>query len=257
MSYVKNYNVGQTKLDLPYANYIHELPLLSFGDVQHTINLSLVFNQQRKAAGDNPFNIASGFKFNMQKRIVKSNGTPTHFEEADGRRVELTYTCGVYTFDDKTQRILRSTSTGYEIEYPDFSKETFNSDGYIAGVYSKYDSTTPFLVYGYGSGKLTTITYRGTKTITLGYNSSNKLSSITYANKTIDLEYGTDFVKVKHFCEVDYHLNSANNNLIVHSADAGASYSSTYSHKTTCTKTSSALTVKKEIGSKTVDTTFS
>ena len=44
MSYVKNYNVGQTKLDLPYANYIHELPLLSFGDVQHTINLSLVFN---------------------------------------------------------------------------------------------------------------------------------------------------------------------------------------------------------------------
>ena len=149
MYYVKNYNVGQTKLDLPYANYIHELPLLSFGDVQHTINLSLVFNYARKAAGDNSFNIASGFKLNMQKRIAKSNGEPVQFEEADGRLVELTYTCGVYTFDDKTQRILRSTSTGYEIEYPDFSKETFNSNGYITGVYSKYDQTTPFLTYGY------------------------------------------------------------------------------------------------------------
>ena len=254
MSYVKNYNVGQIKLDLPYANYIHELPLLSFGDVQHTINLSLVFNQQRKAAGDNSFNIASGFKLNMQKRIVKSNGTPTHFEEADGRHVELTHTCGVYTFDDKTQRILRSTSTGYEIEYPDFSKETFNSNGYITGVYSKYDSTTPFLVYGYGSGKLTTITYRGTKTVNLYYD-SNKLSSITYANKTINVTHGTDLVTVKHFSGVDYHLNSSGNNLIVHSADANASYSSTYSHRTTCTKTASALTVKKEIGSKTVDTT--
>ena len=255
MSYVKNYNVGQTKLDLPYANYIHELPLLSFGDVQHTINLSLVFNQQRKAAGDNSFNIASGFKLNMQKRIVKSNGEPVQFEEADGRHVELTYTCGVYTFDDKTQRILRSTSTGYEIEYPDFSKETFNSNGYITGVYSKYDQTTPFLTYGYTNGRLTSIVYRGTKTITLAYNSSNKLSSITYANKTINVTHGTDLVTVKHFSGVDYHLNSSGNNLIVHSADANASYSSTYSHRTTCTKTASTLTVKKEIGSKTVDTT--
>ena len=255
MSYVKNYNVGQTKLDLPYANYIHELPLLSFGDVQHTINLSLVFNYARKAAGDNSFHIANGFKLNMQKRIVKANGTPTHFEEANGRLVELTYTSGVYTFNDKTQRILRATSSGYEIEYPDFSKETFNSDGYIAGVYSKYNKTTPFLTYGYTNGRLTSIVYRGTKTITLEYDDSNKLDLIIYANRTISLTHGTDLVTVKHFSGVDYHLNSSGNNLIVHSANAGSSYSSTYSHRMTCTKTTSALTVKKEIGSKTVDTT--
>ena len=46
-TYVKKYGVGQIKLDLPYANYIHELPLLSFGDIQHTVNLSLVFNHAR------------------------------------------------------------------------------------------------------------------------------------------------------------------------------------------------------------------
>ena len=44
MSYVKSYDVGQIKLDLPRANHIHELSLLSFSDVQNTVNLSLVFN---------------------------------------------------------------------------------------------------------------------------------------------------------------------------------------------------------------------
>ena len=71
MSHVKKYDIGQIRLDLlktpglqdaPYMQYTHELPLLSFGDVQHSVNLSLVFNYERyrneKAAGENPFFIA-------------------------------------------------------------------------------------------------------------------------------------------------------------------------------------------------------
>ena len=42
MSYVKNYNVGSIRLDAPYTHFIYELPLLSFGDIQHNVNLSLV-----------------------------------------------------------------------------------------------------------------------------------------------------------------------------------------------------------------------
>ena len=52
-TYIKKYDVGQIKLDLPYANYIHELPLLSFGDIQHTVNLSLIFNSEKKKNEDN------------------------------------------------------------------------------------------------------------------------------------------------------------------------------------------------------------
>ena len=278
MSYVKNYNVGQTKLDLPYANYIHELPLLSFGDVQHTINLSIVFNYARKAAGDNPFNIASGFKLNMQKKLIIS-GDSISYQEESGKIINLTAFGDVYTFNDDSQRILRRTEmlvappiggggsiiggsitpgltvTQYEytVEYPDYSKEEYESGGYITGIYDKYG--TKFLSFTYSGTKLTDITYRNTKNIDLEYNSSNQLTSITYASKTINFVYGTNLVTVKHFSGVDYHFNTSGNNLVVHSANAGASYSTTYSHRTTCTKTASALAVKKEIGSKTVDNT--
>ena len=58
MSYVKNYDVGSIRLDAPRTDFIYELPLLSFGDVQHTIGLSLVFNS--RFANSNPFYIANG-----------------------------------------------------------------------------------------------------------------------------------------------------------------------------------------------------
>lgn len=266
MSYVKNYNVGQTKLDLPYANYIHELPLLSFGDVQHTINLSLVFNQQRKAAGDNSFNIASGFKLNMQKKL-RISGDSISYQEESGKLVNLTAFGDVYTFNDDSQRILRRTEQiiappiggggsitpdltvtlyDYTVEYPDYSKEEYNSSGYISGVYDKYG--TKFLSYTYDGSKLTAITYRGTKTISLTYNDSNKLSLITYAGHDIGVEVNGDTVKIEHFSGVDYHLNSSGNNLIVHSADKDESYSNEFSHRTTCEQTFNEITITKEVG---------
>lgn len=58
MSYVKNYDIGSIRLDSPYKHFIYELPLLSFGDAQYSINLSLVFQSK---LSENPFKIANGY----------------------------------------------------------------------------------------------------------------------------------------------------------------------------------------------------
>ena len=191
-TYVKKYDVGQIKLDLPYANYIHELPLLSFGDVQHTINLSLVFNYARKHDGDCSFYIAEGFKLNLQKRIGfdACAGTPLEFIESNGKCISLSKDGDIYTFRDESQRILRKIGSTYEVEYPDFSKEVYNNHGYITVAYDKYG--TEVLTYTYEDDRLTNISYRGSKDIVLGYNSSNQLVSITYAGCPINFNYNDD-----------------------------------------------------------------
>ena len=64
-NYVKKYDVGSIIIDMPRSDCIYELPLLAFGDVQHSVGLSLVFNS--RFASENPFYISSGFKFNIFK----------------------------------------------------------------------------------------------------------------------------------------------------------------------------------------------
>lgn len=84
-NYVRKYDVGSIRLDAPYAHFVHELPILSFGDILHTVNLSLVYQSKMT---DNPFYISNGFKLNIQKRIIfSSNGVPEYFEESDGSRI--------------------------------------------------------------------------------------------------------------------------------------------------------------------------
>ena len=211
-TYVKKYDVGQIKLDLPYANYIHELPLLSFGDVQHTINLSLVFNYARKHDGDCSFYIAEGFKLNLQKRIGfdACAGTPLEFIESNGKCISLSKDGDIYTFRDESQRILRKIGSTYEVEYPDFSKEVYNNHGYITVAYDKYG--TEVLTYTYEDDRLTNISYRGSKDIVLGYNSSNQLVSITYAGCPINFNYNDDrsLNFIKHYSEVYYTFDFSN-----------------------------------------------
>ena len=253
-NYVKKYDVGQIKLDLPYANYIHELPLLSFGDVQHTMDLSLVFNEERRKAGDNPFNIAEGFKLNVQKRVVVGNGVTIKFEEGNGKYVDLISVSDFYTFDDETQRVLRLTSFGYEVEYPDFSKETFNDDGYIIGAYSKYDKINPLITYEYANGKLTSINYKG-EIISLGYDTSNKLSLITYAGKTITFTYVGYHLIVTHYSGVDYNYSATNGQFSIYSANEGEGSSDPCSRRWMCTKTTNSITIDKSVAGTTIDST--
>jgi hypothetical protein len=44
MAYVKSFDPGQLRLDLPSSNYYYELPLFSFGDTHGSIGVSLAFN---------------------------------------------------------------------------------------------------------------------------------------------------------------------------------------------------------------------
>ena len=65
---VKNYDVGSIRVHLPLRNFIHELPLFHFSDLYGTIGISLIYNSLLHD-GTNPFNINTGYKINLQKRI--------------------------------------------------------------------------------------------------------------------------------------------------------------------------------------------
>ena len=237
-NYVKNYNVGQINVDLlnaigfdeaPYVQYTHELPLLSFGDVQHNLNLSLVFNYERyrdeKANNKNSFFIAPGFKLNLHKHLtIDRYDVPTAFQGEDGRSIDITSFGSTFTFGDESQRIIRRTEQkqtpslggnilpdadtiiyNYTVEHPDFSKENYNESGRITNAYDKYGNVV--LSYTYNpSGQLASVTFRGSKTVEFGYSESNRLDSITYNNKTTTFVYNGDgtLYCVQHYAGVNY-----------------------------------------------------
>ncbi len=227
MSYIKNYNVGQTKVDLPYANYIHTLPLLSFGDVQHTVNLSLVFNLQMKEQGGNPFGIADGYKLSLQKRLIVGENGLTDYQDESGKKISLNKFGDKYTFSDESQRIIRKDGSEYVLENPDYSTEKYNASGYIIGVYDKYDDDNAFLVYAYSGTKLASITYRTGKVISVTYPTTQsvkieyKYNGAVKCSTTLDCSVA-DQVKVVHYSGVDFYFNLTNKNLTVTSKDNGS-----------------------------------
>ena len=223
MSNVKKYNVGQIKLDLPTPNYYHELPLLSFGDIHGSVNLSLVFNYRMK--GSNPYHIANGCKLNLQKRIrMTSAGVLTSFENEIGGSVSLNESIDydansnhsnyrVYTFADESQRTIRKVNDTYELENFDFSKEIYDSTGKIKSVIDKYGVIV--LSYAYDSqGNLTSVTYRNTKTIHFEYDSSYKLLTVRYSDKVISINHETNILNVIHYNGVTYQLSYLSNNFM-------------------------------------------
>ena len=198
MSYVKNYNVGQLKLDLPTTNYIYELPLFSFSDIYGGVNLTLVYNNTLKQEGNNTFRIAAGYKLNVQKRIIISNNIPTAFQNEAGKLINLNEFNSSYTFDDDSQRIIRRNSSIYELENPDFSKEYYDSEGKIIYSHNKYGEL--MLSYSYDlNNKLESITYRNNKIISLAYYDNNCLSSISYGGKTIGIVYSGIITRINHY----------------------------------------------------------
>ena len=264
MFYVKNYNPGQIRMDLPTANYIHELPLLSFSDIHGAVNLSLVFNYEMKARADdsdsnanaNPFNIAPGYKLNLQKRLVMENNVPVQFQDESGKCIYLIGDDFPYTFDDDSQRILRATGnsiTPYIIENPDFSAEKYFANGMIASVSDKYG--TEVLLYEYNvDGNKDRITYRGNKIVTLNY-SNAVLSTITFNGKSTGLIYQGGNVSVAHYSGVTCNLVSSD---VGFSATAQATENSTTVSKRTQIVKNSAnntMTISDFIDNELVNTT--
>ena len=176
-NYVKKYDVGQIKLDLPYANFIHELPLLSFGDVQNTFSLSLIFQSKLTT---NPFYIANGYKLSIQKRIIISNGTPQSYEEGNGTLIKLNYCYqNKYAFDDGSQRFIRLINGQYVLENPDYSTEIFDTNGNVLFVKDKYGNSV--LRYEYSSEKLDFVVFKENKTINFRY-AGDSLDEIEYTH---------------------------------------------------------------------------
>ena len=204
MSFVKNYDPGKIHMDLPTSNYIYELPILSFSDIHGAVNLSLVFNYRMREERGNLFHIAAGYKLNLQKCLILEDGNPQALLEEDGKCTNFISTGGVYVLDNDDQRILRRSGTDFVLENMDYSKEIYDNTGKIVSAYDKYSNLV--LSYGYdSSGRMTTITYRGSKIITFTYLNS-QLVSITYANCTTTLEYETNKTYINHYSGMKYSL---------------------------------------------------
>lgn len=262
-NYIKNYSVGQIRLDAPYAHFLYQLPLLSFSDVQHAIDLSLVYQSKMT---DNPFYISNGYKLSLQKRIVFSGNYPYSYEDGSGTRITLNRFSNKYAFDDGSYRFIRTVvnngNTEYVLENPDYSTETFNSYGNIVSIKDKYDNN--ILTYEYFTEYpkiLKQISYKNTaKTINLSYSGST-LQSIQYkigteAVAAITLEHSSSsHIIVHHYSGVDYSLTGSSESYIAESTNLDESYSNEFSQKIQVTKSNSTITFEKSIGNKVIDNT--
>jgi len=253
MSYAKKYGAGNVHIDMPYAQFIHQLPLLSFSDVQHTINVSLIFQSKES---NNPFSIANGYKLNLQKRLIMSGNIPVKFEDGNGKIVTLNNCSNRFVFDDGSQRIIRSENSTFVLENPDYSKEVYDALGKITEAWDKYGNK--YLIYSYVNNKLDSVGYRN-KTVKLNYNeTSGRLESLQYIcnNKTIcttTFVYSGGNVCVEHYCGVTYDICYSNGNFAI---CATSERSEQYTpHRLECTRSSASLIVKETIGDTVVDRT--
>jgi RHS repeat-associated protein len=215
---------------------------------------------------DNPFNIANGYKLSLQKRIVLSGNRPYRYEDGNGTTVDLNRFSDKYAFDDGSYRFIRTVTdegnTEYVLENPDYSTETFNSDGNIVSIKDKYDNN--ILTYEYFTEypkMLKQISYKNTaKTINLSYSGST-LQSIQYKIGTevvaaITLEHSSSsHIIVHHYSGVDYSLTGSSESYIAESTNLDESYSNEFSQKIQVTKSNSTITFEKSIGNKVIDNT--
>ncbi len=275
MSYVQRYEIGNAKINTPFTCFSYELPLLSFQDVKHAVNLSLVFSS--RLIGQNPFSIANGYKLNLQKRLVIVGGLPKYYEDSDGSWVELIKMTNahIYAFADNSQRVIRLVNINndeYVLENPDFSTEHFTTLGRITRIKDKYGEQYLTFVYRDDSlTKLSYIKYRNDKRIKFVYECFGALSSIEYecGGQTIcttSIAYnGSAHAMVTHYSGTKYYVAYNNNVLTAYSVKNGSTtYSNDYSQRINCEITRDSngttgeitgITIEKEIGNKLVDST--
>ena len=261
-TYNKKYSVGSIALAEPYFDYVHTLPLVTFSDVKNTVELALVYNSQ--IAANNYFNIANGYKFNLQKKLVfNEDGIAVQLVDSSGIKVKCNPETNevsasiypVYALNDSTHRVLRKTSTGYELEYPDYSREEFGLDGKLTKNFDKYGEE--IFRFSYSNGLLSTIEYRpnvgtGYKKLTFGY-SSNQLTAVTYAakdNNNVVKTYSigtfslaSNGFDIQHYSDVKYHLRKVENEYIAYSTITNTSGGQTTVDRVDCTKTGNTYVV--------------
>ena len=254
-TYNKKYSVGSISLAEPYFDYVHTLPLVTFSDIKSTVELALVYNSQ--IAANNYFNIADGYKFNLQKKIDETS-TGLSLLDSNGLKIkcnpatnQTASSATVYALNDDSHRILRRITSGFELEYPDYSKEYFDSEGKQTSSYDKYGEEI-FRFAHNNSGELTSIVYRPEvstdyKKLEFDY-SSNRLTTITYSANGTPLTIGTfsltnNGFDIQHYSDVRYHFRKAGNEYIAYSTITNANGGQTTVHRVDCTKTGNTYVV--------------
>ena len=211
MSYVKNYDIGRIRVEENNCNFAYELPLISFGDILYSFDLSLIIHSRN--LNTDPANLLN-CKTNLQKKLIMKNGIPSEYEDGYGKRTKLNDCSNKYTFDDESQRILRKSSTKYVLENPDGSKEYYVSSGMITCVEDKHGEN--ILVYTYSSYGVQ-IVYRTGKTISINYEDdflnnfeNNTINSIRFScgNELFEVlfNYENNLLTVNHFSGVSYNI---------------------------------------------------
>ena len=107
MASVKKFDHGKITMDLPYFNYLYELPLYSFRDTIGSLSVSLIFNYSLSEEGSTII-FRPGYKLNLQKKLFIDNNEPYAYEDGFGK-TRMLVTCddiSLYLFDDETQRFV-------------------------------------------------------------------------------------------------------------------------------------------------------
>ncbi len=253
MTFTKSYEVGSPNVAAPSKHILYGLPILSFGDARNNLSLFLNYNSR---ISNNPYYIANGFKFSLQKRIVFSDGYPDSYEDGDGTLVKLNRFDNKYAFDDGSRRIIRLVGSQYVLENPDYSTEIFKADGGISSIKDKYGNT--IISFNYYADKLISVVYKGTKTVTFNYNSGyTALTSIVYSYGdeayTTAFTYGQNTVTVSHYTGVKYHLTFANGAFTVSSIDGASQDLTEAVYTATAVTDGDTVTLEKRMGSKILD----
>ena len=254
-TYNKKYSIGSISLAEPYFDYVHTLPLVTFSDVKNTVELALVYNSQ--IATNNYFNIADGYKLNLQKKIdetstglflLDSNGLMIKCNPATNQTAS---SATVYALNDDSHRILRRITSGFELEYPDYSKEYFDSDGKQTSSFDKYGEEIFRFVYN--GNWLSSIIYRpevstSYKVLSFTPNSQNRIATITYLANGTPLTIGTftytsvGFV-VAHYSGVNYTYRYENDIFFVNSISNDATEEDLPVQSLNCAKTNSKIRI--------------
>ena len=257
-TYNKKYSVGSISLAEPYFDYVHTLPLVTFSDVKNTVELALVYNS--RICNQNHFTIANGYKINLQKKIVETSAGMSLLDSSgliikcSPATNQTASSATVYALNDDSHRILRRITSGFELEYPDYSKEYFDSEGKQTSSFDKYGEEIFRFEYN-NINRLSSIIYRpevstSYKVLSFTYNSYNRLSTIKYIANGTTLTVGT-FVysntgfTIQHYSGVDYVFSRDATNSVysVYSTSRGGTPDDIYSQSYSCTKTTSTLNI--------------
>ena len=228
MAYVKRFDHGTINMDLPYFRYIYQLPLYSFGDTLGNIGVSLVFNYAL-ANEDTNFNFKPGYKLSLQKKLLMQNGKPYALCNEYCKIVGFTKydNISLRFLTDESQSFVYQEGENFVLENSDLSKVFFDSEGKITSSTDKYGNT--ILTYSYdATDKLTSVTYRGEKTVSIAYDNLDRINALSYDENNTTFTYTENGINITLCTDEIVILEKLSSDFTAISAELNANNSPVY-----------------------------